>query len=98
MGFDHGPRVTGADLTLFALLCRDTGARFVWLDAPTEEPASLGAGDFRMRRHRAMASRLSTFAAAGGSASGALSVDRRVPLALLTGAHTPHCQGHAPRS
>jgi hypothetical protein len=86
VGFDHGPRAGGADLTLFALMCRDVGARFAWLDAPTEEPAPLTPSEFLARRRRAMACRLLALAASGDSTPGALSVDRRVALAIMTGA------------
>ncbi len=86
VGFDHGPRATSSNLTLFALLCRDCGARFAWLDAPTEQPAPATALEFMAQRRRAFLSRLSALAASGDGSRGALSTDRRVPLAVLTSA------------
>jgi len=78
--------VRGADFTLFALLCRDHGARFSWLDAPTEEPAPLSATEFVEQRRRTMADRLSILSEGTDSSSGGLSVDRRMALVVMTGA------------
>ena len=85
VGFDHGRHAVGADLTLFALLCRDSGARFTWLDAPTEEAAPQTPGEFMARRRNLYASRLSILAVSGDGIPGALSLDRRVALAVTTG-------------
>jgi hypothetical protein len=104
VGFDHGPRVRGADFTLFALLCRDQGARFAWLDAPAEEPAPLTVTAFVEQRRRAMVDRLSVLS----EGSSALSVDRRTALLIMTGAQprarrrpalaAPHTPCHVARS
>ena len=69
----HGPRVRGADFTLFALLCRDNGARFSWLDAPTEEPAPLSVSAFVEQRRRAAAERLSVLSDGADGSGGGLS-------------------------
>ena len=85
VGFDHGRHARGADLSLFALLCRDAGARFAWLDAPTEEPAQQTLSALVEHRRRAMAARLATLAACSEAGTPLLSVDRRVALAVMTG-------------
>jgi hypothetical protein len=85
VGFDHGPRIRGADFTLFALLCRDQGARFSWLDAPTEEPAPLSVTAYVDQRRAAMADRLNILSEGTASSSGGLSVDRRMALLIMTG-------------
>ena len=85
--FDHGPRIRGADFTLFALLCRDQGARFSWLDAPTEEPAPLSVTACVEQRRAAMADRLNILSEGTASSSGGLSVDRRMALLIMTCAH-----------
>ena len=87
VGFDHGPRIQGADFTLFALLCRDQGARFSWLDAPTEEPAPLSVTAYVEQRRVAMADRLNILSEGTASSSGGLSVDRRMALLIMTCAH-----------
>ena len=88
VGFDHGPRVRGADFTLFALLCRDQGARFSWLDAPTEEPAPLSITAYVEQRRVAMADRLNILSEGTANSSGGLSVDRRMALLIMTCAHS----------
>jgi hypothetical protein len=84
VGFDQGAQAAEADLTRFALLCRDSGAHFAWLDAPAEEPASMTTGECLAQRRRAFESRLALLGASG--APGSLSTDRRVALAVMTGA------------
>ena len=85
LGFDCGPTPPGAELTLFALRCRDRGAQFAWLDAPVDVPCAASLSELAERRTAAIRARLAAAWGGGGEGMpGSLSLDRRAPLLMFT--------------
>ena len=85
VGFDHGAAVHGAELTTFALRCRDRGAEFAWLDAPVDVPSPATMADLAALRRQDISAKLAAASVGGEGMPGALSLERRAGLLLLTG-------------
>ncbi len=81
-------RAPGAELTSFALRCRDRGAQFSWLDAPVEVPAPLTLEQLMVQRRVAIAGRLAALSMHDEGMPGALTLDRRAALLTMLGART----------
>ena len=98
VGFDHGPLPPHAEMTTFALRCRDRGAQFAWLDAPVDVPSPASLSELSALRRQSIAARLAASSVGGEGTPGALSFDRRAALLMLTGAPVaphPTAQAHA---
>lgn len=83
VGFDHGLRYPGAELTTFALRCRDRGAQFSWLDAAVEVPAPQSLGQHLQWRRDALLARLDALRDHDEGMPGALTLDRRAALLAM---------------
>ena len=83
VGFDHGLRYPGGELTSFALRCRDRGAQFSWLDAAVEVPAPESLAQHMQWRRDALLARLGALRDHEEGMPGALTLDRRVALLAM---------------
>lgn len=83
VGFDHGLRYPSAELTTFALRCRDRGAQFSWLDAAVEVPAAESLSQHLQWRRESLLARLGALRDHNEGMPGALTLDRRAALLAM---------------